>query len=72
MSLKLDNMYPIPELTIKVAQASFPKGDNIYMKIRDECGVIYTDKAFADLFTAQGKPAEAPGRLALVTIMQYQ
>lgn len=49
MFLKPDNMYPIPDLTIKVANASFPKGDNMYMKIRDEYGAIYTDKAFADL-----------------------
>ena len=71
MSLKPDNEYQIPELTVKVAKAAFPNGDNIFMKMRDECGVIYSDEDFADLFAARGKPAEAPGRLALVTVIQY-
>jgi transposase len=71
MSLNPDNEYQIPALTIKIARAAFPNGDNIFMKMRDECGVIYSDADFADLFAARGKPAEAPGRLALVTIMQY-
>jgi transposase len=72
MSIKPAQQYKIPELTVKVAKAAFPKGDNIYMKMRDECGVIYTDEEFADLFARRGKPAEAPGRLAQVTIMQYE
>ncbi len=71
MSLKLNNAQQIPEATVRVARAAFPKGDNVYMKIRDECGVVYQDEQFADLFGVRGKPAEAPGRLALVTIMQY-
>jgi transposase len=32
---------------------------------------IYEDVAFAALFSTRGQPAEAPWRLALVTIMQY-
>jgi len=39
--------------------------------MRDEIGVIYEDEAFASLFSHRGQPAEAPWRLALVTIMQY-
>lgn len=71
MSLKPDSIYQIPEQTRKVAQAAFNKGNNLYVKMADEWGTIYTDEEFADLFAARGKPAEAPGRLALVTIMQY-
>lgn len=71
MSLKPSSAQAIPELTIRVAKAVFPKGDNIYMKMRDELGVIYEDEQFADLFPRVGQPAEAPGRLALVTIMQF-
>lgn len=71
MSLKPDIEYEIPPLTVKVAKAAFPHGENIFMKMRDECGVIYSDEDFADLFANRGKPAEAPGRLALVTIVQY-
>jgi transposase len=41
------------------------------MRMRDEIGAIYEDGAFASLFSTRGQPAEAPWRLALVTIMQY-
>jgi transposase len=71
MSLKPSSTQAIPELTVRVAKAAFPKDDNIYMKMRDELGVIYEDEQFVDLFPRVGQPAEAPGRLALVTIMQF-
>jgi transposase len=41
------------------------------MCFRDELGGIYQDEAFAPLFSQRGQPAEAPWRLALVTIMPY-
>ncbi len=41
------------------------------MRMRDELGTIYEDHLFANLFSQRGHPAEAPGRLALVTIMQF-
>jgi transposase len=41
------------------------------MKMRDEFGSIYDDEQFASLFPERGQPAEAPWRLALVTIMQF-
>jgi len=41
------------------------------MQMRDELGSIYEDKSFADLFPNNGQPAEAPWRLALVTIIQF-
>lgn len=41
------------------------------MKMRDELGVICEDEQFEALFPSRGQPAEAPGRLALVTIMQF-
>jgi transposase len=34
-------------------------------------GTIFRDEDFADLFPAQGQPAAAPFRLALVTILQF-
>ncbi len=41
------------------------------MRMRDTIGVMYTDDAFAPVFSWRGRPAETPWRLALVTIMQY-
>lgn len=70
MSLKPSPIDPVPAETVRVAQAAFPNG-NIYMKMRDEFGPIYNDMQFAWLFPERGQPAEAPWRLALVTIMQF-
>ena len=53
-----------------MARLSLPKG-NVYLRMRDELGVWYHDGDFADLFSRRGQPAEAPWRLALVTIMQF-
>jgi transposase len=52
-----------------VATAAFP-GGNLDMRMRDEFGRIFTDAAFAPLFAVRGRPAEAPWRLALVTMFQ--
>ncbi|MHC4537447.1 MAG: transposase, partial [Planctomycetota bacterium] len=70
MSLKPRAEGPIPQPTIQVAKAAFPKG-NTYMKMRDEMGVFFEDEQFSDLFSSRGQPALSPWRLALVTIMQY-
>ena len=70
MSLKPQAICPVPQETVRVARAVFPKG-NLYMQMRDVLGSIYTDEDFADLFPKEGQPAEAPWRLALVTVMQF-
>ncbi len=61
---------PVPEETARVARAAFPKG-NAHLRMRDEIGAVFEDKAFAALFPARGKPAFSPWRLALVTVMQF-
>ncbi len=60
----------IPEETARVAHIVLPKG-NSYMHMRDHLGTLYQDQDFADLFPPKGQPAEAPWRLALISIMQY-
>lgn len=70
MSLKPQELGPIPEETARVAHAAYPKG-NVFMQMRDELGTIYQDEAFTHLFSHTGQPAEAPWRLALVTVMQF-
>ena len=69
MSLKPQPIGPIPEETARIAQAAYPKG-NIYMQLRDVLGTLYEDEQFASLFPHRGQPAEAPWRLALVSVMQ--
>ena len=69
MSLQAQPLEPIPELTSRIARASFPKG-TLAMHLRDALGAIYEDADFADLFPKRGRAAEAPWRLALVTVLQ--
>lgn len=70
MSLKPEGFSPIPEEPVRVARAAYPKG-TVFMRLRDELGTISQDEAFAHLFSQTGQPAEAPWRLALVTVMQF-
>jgi len=69
MSLKPQGLEPIPEATSRLAHKSSPKGTAI-MRLRDALGPIYQDESFAQLFPRRGRPAEAPWRLALVTVFQ--
>jgi transposase len=71
MSLKLSLMQAVPEETVRVAQAAFPKG-TAYLTLRDELGTIFVDADFCDLYPEDGQPALAPWRLALVTILQFR
>src|SRR5215467_7195632 len=69
MSLQPQGLEPIPEATSRLAHKSSPKGTAI-MRLRDALGPIYQDEAFASLFPRRARPAEAPWRLALVTVFQ--
>lgn len=68
--LKPEAIKTIPEATVRIAKAAFPKGNRI-MRLRDEFGTIYEDEDFATLFSSTGQPALAPWRLALVTVFQF-
>jgi transposase len=62
---------PVPEATAAVVQAAFPKG-NLSVDLRTEFGTLYAQALLADLYADRGHPIEvAPGRLALVRVMQY-
>src|SRR5947209_10183144 len=70
MSMHPQPIPAIPEETVRVARAVLPKS-NVFLLMRDELGTLYTDEDFRDLFPSRGQPAQAPWRLALVTLMQY-
>jgi transposase len=70
MSMHPRPVGPVPEDTARVARAAFPKG-NVYMQMRNVLGIIYEDEDFEELFEVRGRPAIAPWRLALVTVMQF-
>ena len=69
MSLKPHGLEPIPEETRRLMQRLCPKG-TLVSQLRDALGPIYSDEHFAHLFPTRGRPAEAPWRLALVTVLQ--
>jgi transposase len=70
MSLRPQPMPPIPAETARVVHAAFPKG-HPYLKMRDTFDALFQDEQFAALFPTRGQPAEAPWRLALVTLLQF-
>lgn len=55
MSLKAQTVCPIPQETIRVAQAAHPK-ETLCTRMRDELGNIYTDEQFAALFSKDSQP----------------
>ena len=61
---------PVPDDTAHVARLAFPRG-NLLLSLRDRLGPVFDDRRFAHLFPAKGQPAEAPWRLALVTLLQF-
>jgi transposase len=69
MSMKPHGLEPIPEETRLLVQRLCPKGTMV-SQLRDALGPIYSDEHFAHLFPKRGRPAEAPWRLALVTVLQ--
>jgi transposase len=70
MSLHPEPVGPVPEHTAQIARASFPRG-NPYLRVSDTLGPIYSDAEFAGLYSKERQPAEAPWRLALVTLFQF-
>lgn len=70
MTLHPQNDFSIPEETARIAHAAYPRG-NMYIHMRDAPGTIYQDESFADVFPHNGRPVEAPWRLALITVLQF-
>jgi transposase len=70
MSVQAPLGYVIPDKTIRVAQAAFPKG-TLVMQICDAIGPLFRNTQFTALFSPTGQPAEDPARLALVLIFQF-
>ena len=70
MCLRPASPLPVPDDTAHVARLAFPRG-NLLLSLRDRLGPVFDDRRFAHLFPAKGQPAEAPWRLALVTLLQF-
>jgi transposase len=70
MSLHPRTSYHIPEETARVAKACLPQ-DHPYLRLADALGPIFQDHDFTALFPTRGQPAIAPGRLALISLLQF-
>lgn len=60
----------IPEQTVAVARAAFPKG-SLAIRMRDRLAEVFVDEPFADAFGVRGAPGLSPGALSLVTVLQF-
>jgi transposase len=60
----------VPEATVRIARAAFPKGA-LAIRIRDELGSWYEDAGFAAVYGVRGKPGISPAQLAMVTVLQF-
>ncbi|MFI2642173.1 IS1182 family transposase [Streptomyces sp. NPDC018610] len=70
MSLRGVELAEIPEETVRLARAVFPKGC-LAMRMRDALGPVFADAQFEELFPVRGRPAVSPARLALVSVLQF-
>ncbi len=70
MSLQAQPIPAVPDMAAKIARRAFRKG-NVYMQMRDVLGTFFHDDQFTELYPADGQPAYAPWRLALVSVMQF-
>lgn len=68
--LQAQGLREVPAETREIARAAFPNG-SLVMTLRDELGAVYDDEQFQDLFPDRGQPAESPGLLAFVTVLQF-
>lgn len=60
----------VPIETVRVARAAFAR-PTFCMRLRDVFGPLFADEDFADLFAKRGRPAASPGRLAIVSVLQF-
>ena len=60
----------VPATTAEVARAAFPDGC-LAIRLRDLLGEMFADDQFSQLFSTRGRPAVPPGRLALVSVLQF-
>jgi hypothetical protein len=70
MVLSPQPLPPVPQETGRVARAAFPRGHPC-LGLADELDAPFTDDSFAALFPRRGRPALAPWRLVLATILHF-
>lgn len=62
---------PSPQIAAAVGRMYRGRRAPLAVVIRDELGELYADAAFIAAFGVRGRPGWSPGRLMLVTVLQY-
>src|SRR6266550_1420923 len=62
---------PSPQIAAAVGRMYRGRRAPLAVVIRDELGEVYADEAFTAAFGVRGRPGWSPGRLMLVTVLQY-
>ncbi|GAA4226404.1 hypothetical protein GCM10023075_26780 [Streptosporangium album] len=70
MSLRPCPAGEVPESTVRIAWAAFPKGC-LAVRVRDELGPFFEDEQFVEAFPARGGPGLSPGIPAPVSVLQF-
>jgi len=70
MSMRPVGLPEVPEQTVMVARAAFPKG-SLAIRVRDRLAEVFADEPFAEAFGVRGAPGLSPGALSLVTVLQF-
>ncbi|WP_172607864.1 transposase, partial [Streptomyces spongiicola] len=70
MSLQPRGLPEIPEQTVAVARAAFPKG-SLPIRVRDRLAEVFADEPFTGAFGVRGAPGMPPAVLSLVTVLQF-
>ncbi|MFD4578092.1 IS1182 family transposase [Streptomyces sp. NPDC058417] len=70
MSMRPVGLPEIPEQTVAVARAAFPKG-SLAIRVRDRLADVFVDEPFVEAFGVRGAPGLSPGVLSLVTVLQF-
>lgn len=62
---------PSPQIAAAVGRMYRGRRAPLAVVIRDELGELYADEQFAAAFGVRGRPGWSPGRLMLVTVLQF-
>lgn len=60
----------VPQQTVSVAKAAFPKG-TLAMRVRGELPGLFSDEQFVSAFGVRGEPGISPVQVALVTVLRF-
>jgi transposase len=70
VSLQPKGLPEIPEQTVRVARAAFPRG-TLAMRVRDRLGEVFADEPFTGAFGVRGAPGLSAALLSLVSVLQF-